>query len=634
MKKKTAAAAILLLITAMCFAVLAQGMLPGEITGHWTGTGIPKNNGTPIDLELTVSEDGTGEYVFVQGSYRESFPFTVEAESGTFSVDIPAASRLGKVEGTWALENGALKLDITSQFAAGGSYSYSAVCTKTAKTEDVWICPECGSENSGNFCENDAAARPEKAETWICPECGSENSGNFCENDAVPRPQKTEDNAPGAFSGIRLPRITPVVPQVPHVPVSVPEPLLPEAPEIYVKPAAQAPAVRNTTPQDAEKLNGERAGHNDYLIKTENVLRNIRGKVFVAVWDDDAADAVPVVSTDTQTGTLDFSKLPQAMLAPSLAKADTVVLIYPRYYEKGSYNEGPVTMPGYSTSTRIAIGRFAAEVAYEEAPERVAYHTDDKGFAGFDGATRGAYHAQKALDLVAEQMLALAGPESAAASVPASGQTAAVPLNTGVTTGDCVTYGSYPTEADETVLPFEWLVLDVADGKALLLSRSIPESRWFSSTDKTDSIDWENSALRKWMNGSFFETVFTEKEREAVLVTKVDNGKEQGSPSPEMNYHAEKDTEDKVFALSFSEAERYLPGAEQRMAFGTPYAARASAWYANSKTGTSSWWLRSVGKDAGSRMMVDADGSFTARSCNYTSGGPRPAVWVDLNKLP
>ena len=104
--------------------------IPAELVGEWKGVGTPKDGGTPIDLTITVNAGGSGEYTFDQGSYHESYPFTISNGDSTFSADIPATSMLGSVGGTWALEDGFLKLDITTEFAGGGSYSYTAVCEK------------------------------------------------------------------------------------------------------------------------------------------------------------------------------------------------------------------------------------------------------------------------------------------------------------------------------------------------------------------------------------------------------------------------------------------------------------------------------------------------------------------------
>ena len=59
-----------------------------------------------------------------------------------------------------------------------------------------WVCPNCGSTNSKNYCPNCGAKSPQ----WICPECGEENCGNFCENCGMPNPADADEDetaAPG-----------------------------------------------------------------------------------------------------------------------------------------------------------------------------------------------------------------------------------------------------------------------------------------------------------------------------------------------------------------------------------------------------------------------------------------------------
>lgn len=110
-----------------------EAAIPAELAGNWTGTGTPKNGGSPIALTAQIREDGTGEYTFEQAGYSEGYPFTLISEGNTFTVDIPAENVLGiaGIEGTWALEDGMLRLDITTTFQSGRTYSYTAECTKS-----------------------------------------------------------------------------------------------------------------------------------------------------------------------------------------------------------------------------------------------------------------------------------------------------------------------------------------------------------------------------------------------------------------------------------------------------------------------------------------------------------------------
>lgn len=106
--------------------------LPEELVGLWTGTGEPEGGGSPISLEVTVNADATGEYTFKQEGYTESYPFTLEKEDNSFNVNIPADNKLGisSCGGTYEYSDGTLTLKIKTEFTSGGSYAYTAVCTK------------------------------------------------------------------------------------------------------------------------------------------------------------------------------------------------------------------------------------------------------------------------------------------------------------------------------------------------------------------------------------------------------------------------------------------------------------------------------------------------------------------------
>ena len=53
--------------------------------------------------------------------------------------------------------------------------------------DSKWICPNCGKENSGNFCGDCGTPKPVSS-VWHCPTCGQENEGNFCMNCGTARP--------------------------------------------------------------------------------------------------------------------------------------------------------------------------------------------------------------------------------------------------------------------------------------------------------------------------------------------------------------------------------------------------------------------------------------------------------------
>ncbi len=65
--------------------------------------------------------------------------------------------------------------------------STEAAQTEAAASSETWACEACGTENTGNFCSNCGAAKPQ-AGPWTCPECGQENEGNFCSNCGAAKP--------------------------------------------------------------------------------------------------------------------------------------------------------------------------------------------------------------------------------------------------------------------------------------------------------------------------------------------------------------------------------------------------------------------------------------------------------------
>ena len=65
-----------------------------------------------------------------------------------------------------------------------GTVNTGKFCNECGKPKpEKWVCA-CGAENTGKFCTACGKAKPEK---WTC-ECGAENAGNFCSNCGKPRP--------------------------------------------------------------------------------------------------------------------------------------------------------------------------------------------------------------------------------------------------------------------------------------------------------------------------------------------------------------------------------------------------------------------------------------------------------------
>lgn len=113
-------------------------------------------------------------------------------------------------------------------------------------------------------------------------------------------------------------------------------------------------------------------------------------------------------------------------------------------------------------------------------------------------------------------------------------------------TGDIIPFGKY-----------EWRVLDVQNGKALLLSEKIIEQRAYhdpfaSSPPLSDEITWETCTLRGYLNGKFYNS-FSEEDKARIIETTIKN--------PDNLWYGTiggNDTRDKIFLLSIEEADRYF----------------------------------------------------------------------------
>ncbi len=64
-------------------------------------------------------------------------------------------------------------------FAMGQQQQAAAPATPEAPKAAAWRCA-CGAENTGKFCVECGAKRPDSPEGWKCPTCGAVNKGKFC----------------------------------------------------------------------------------------------------------------------------------------------------------------------------------------------------------------------------------------------------------------------------------------------------------------------------------------------------------------------------------------------------------------------------------------------------------------------
>ena len=195
--------------------------------------------------------------------------------------------------------------------------------------------------------------------------------------------------------------------------------------------------------------------------------------------------------------------------------------------------------------------------------------------------------------------------------------------------GNYVTFGSYPQTLDgDDMTEIEWLVLAREGKKALLISRYGLDAQEYHSEDT--AITWQTCSLRTWLNSTFLNKAFTATEQSAILMTTVDNSKAQGYSG--YSTDGGNNTEDKVFLLSYAEANKYLgitdDGYNEELSIEATAYARWRGTHTDSNEAW--WWLRSPGEAKDEAIIACPGGYISSSYVSYPSPAIRPALWVNL----
>jgi hypothetical protein len=191
--------------------------------------------------------------------------------------------------------------------------------------------------------------------------------------------------------------------------------------------------------------------------------------------------------------------------------------------------------------------------------------------------------------------------------------------------GDFITFGSYEQDNDLTngQEPIRWLVLDVKDGKALVISRDNLDIGPYNSDRQP--VTWETSTAREWLNTTFFNTAFTEEEKALIPTVTITEEKR-----PYVDTDPGNPTEDKVFLLSVNEFEKYVKKTKFKEASSSMYLSEKTNYHSEASP-EFYWWLRTPGENNISGVCVDYEGRLVnggyrgEGACSY-----RPVIWVEI----
>lgn len=196
-----------------------------------------------------------------------------------------------------------------------------------------------------------------------------------------------------------------------------------------------------------------------------------------------------------------------------------------------------------------------------------------------------------------------------------------------VEVGDYIFFGSYEQDNDLSngKKNVEWLVLEVKDGKALVVSKYALDCKQYN-TSKTD-VTWETCTLRKWLNNDFIDDAFSMEEKLKIPTVTV-----SADENPNYSTNPGNATQDRVFLLSITEVDKYFSTDIERVCDATDYALTKGAYHANGSN-KCWWWLRSSGQNnktaayCGVGLGVNMSGIYV--ESNYIA--VRPAMWINLS---
>ena len=210
--------------------------------------------------------------------------------------------------------------------------------------------------------------------------------------------------------------------------------------------------------------------------------------------------------------------------------------------------------------------------------------------------------------------------------------------------------------------PISWTILseNTTDGTALILCDMIIDSQayqnecegnsnssvWYNTSSGVPSGTYANnyahSTIRKWLNETFYNTAFSELQKQIILTTTVDNS--AATTRWSSNKYACENTEDKIFLLSAQDVTNNAYGFKSiifdtaRQKKTTDYAQAQGAWTSTGTVHNGYWWLRSPNvDDSGYAYDVNSDGRFGSDSGGYyvcyTNRGVVPALQINLSEL-
>lgn len=173
--------------------------------------------------------------------------------------------------------------------------------------------------------------------------------------------------------------------------------------------------------------------------------------------------------------------------------------------------------------------------------------------------------------------------------------------------GDTVIFGEFPPSLIEysyTPMQLSWTVAERSGTRIMLACRQSVNIMTY------ESGSWADSDIRSWLNGRFYESCFTDIQKQMIVTVNVPNSTAHGG-----------NTNDKVYIPSLDDIEKYPEikekywGAIPDPVIGNPINYR---------------WLRDLAAD-GSHNSLDWTGKPTARE-GWRKSYVSPVIWIEVKE--
>ncbi len=213
--------------------------------------------------------------------------------------------------------------------------------------------------------------------------------------------------------------------------------------------------------------------------------------------------------------------------------------------------------------------------------------------------------------------------------------------------GDSIEFGSYYQTSDGSggfnKEPIKWNVLKVENGKALLLSSKIIDAAHYNNTSATVNgyygNNYAHSEVRKWLIDDFYNSAFTENEKNCILETTLDNSAcaTDYNASGSYNKYSSESTTDKVFLLSKNEIDTLASKYMNKSV--TDYAKRRGFQQIVSTEACNAWLTRTAGNNTFQIYYVQIRWGKWTTYYNWNDDkitvkmGACPAIWIDMEKI-